>query len=105
MAAIRLAGLAMPLPAMSSPCVIEGEAHNQQTSVTLTPRSMSSLQRDQCLVMIHADRSVVAVAAAVNIVSGDHGPETSMPALRKAAMAGHDDWFSVAQRPARRRVG
>ena len=63
-AAIKLAGSAMPLPAMSYAVPWSGDVRTiGSPSVTLTPRShVERLQRDQRLVMVHADCRIIAAA-------------------------------------------
>ena len=60
---------------------------------------MERLQRDQRLVMVHAERRVVARARALawNMVSAGWGPVTRQPSARSAAMAG--SMISISSRP------
>ena len=66
-AAIRLDGLARPLPAMSKAVPWSGEVRmNGSPSVTLTASSKAMrLDRDQRLIVIHADRAVIGLARGV----------------------------------------
>ena len=91
-AAIRLLGSARPLPAMSNAVPWSGEVRTiGRPSVTFTPSpNVQRLQRDQRLVVVHADGGVVAGAGGL----GEHacpaarGPVTSMPSRAGPAMAG-----------------
>ena len=88
-------GSAVPVPAMSKAVPWSGEVRtNGRPSVTLTRVvERQRLDRDQRLVVIHAERRVVGRARAPRgtCVSAGSGPRASMPSARSRAIAGRDD--------------
>ncbi len=109
-AAIRLVGSARPVPAMSSAVPWSGDVRTNGRAERDVDAAgeVDRLDRDQRLVVIHAERGVIgrARAAGWNSVSAGAGPRTSMPSARSVSIAGRitRDLLVAHRSPARRRA-
>ena len=90
-AATRLDGSALPVPAMSKAVPWSGDVRTKGKPERDVDGMIEGqrLDRDQRLVVIHAQRCVVARrAASWNMVSAGRGPRASMPSATSRSVAG-----------------